>query len=358
MSLSLIYMVILTALGFCCSQICLSFRKNDALETQYSFKHDSWIMMFLITALGFMAIELFSPDYADFIVKFGLMNVAVWFLAAAMIYVVFLLEVDSWTALTLFLAAVAVTAMLPTDCFVFGGILPFWIDRAVAVVMIMLFAFGFSLLNGIDGILPIQAFGSALGLAGLGFIGGIPVVLGFMGAYFAGVWFGYLNFNFYPSKIRINDGAALCGGFIFACLFLQSAAELAGSSILILAMFVLVDIIWLVVNRYLLNHRTQSLYENTGYWAVYLRGIDISLIEFGVAKILIINVVLALFQLYASNEFSLPIFAFIINVWFLHVMYRAGYNENLTLKEINREFIKNIKDGLTELIGTSRKDKK
>lgn len=69
-----------------------------------------------------------------------------------------------------------------------------------------------------------------------------------------------------------------------------------------------------------------------------------------------VNIILAMFQLYSANSFSVPIFAFLINLWLLGILYNT--NDGIkSLKEANKDFIRDVKSGLDNIKKSFNKNK-
>lgn len=356
MPTSLTYLIALVFGGFAMTSVVLHILQKKIFSDTGSLRTDPWFYLWTILAAGLGLIYAFMPTYADFVAKFSSLNVAVWCGLALLIYIVYLFETDWLTFAVIVISSIVTSLLIPHDFFVFGGLLPLWLDRLSMALIICAFTYGASFLNGMAGIYGLQMVCIGLGLAVISFLGGIPLLLGFMGAFTAGVWLGFTQLNWYPADIEINDGACMSGGFLICGLLLQGTIEFAGPSMLVLSMYVWAELVFIFVNRYLLNQRYLEIYQNTAYYSIFSKGIELSVISFSVVKILMVNFVLALFQLKISSPFSMPIFAMVADLWLLNITYRASAGP-MTLKEANQEFIKNIKEGLASLKQPSQKDK-
>ena len=63
------------------------------------------------------------------------------------------------------------------------------------------------------------------------------------------------------------------------------------------------------------------------------------------------------FQLLAANAYSFPIFTLVVNAWLLGILYRVDEGKK-TLKEINREVFKNVKEELANVKKNINRGKK
>jgi UDP-N-acetylmuramyl pentapeptide phosphotransferase/UDP-N-acetylglucosamine-1-phosphate transferase len=356
MSVGLFYMFILMLVALGLSGVLLNFFKSDENLPEYRFLRDPWLYLLILIGIGLTAITVVTPEWHDSLYPLGLMRVWLWLGLSTLIYVMFLFEVPTLLGFVVLLSSAIVTLTMPAESMIFQNV-PFWADRLACGSLIVIFSFCMILLNGLAGILGIQFVGLGIGLAGVAFLGGIPLALGLMSAYLAGIWLGYLHFNFHPTKIQLHNGAALSAGFLFACLLLQGGIEMAGPSMLILGMYVWAEMLWFLFNRFALGERGTDLYENTGYWSIVNRGIEVPSVYFGISKIVLINVLLSWFQLYSPNGISLPACALAIDLWFLNVMFRIT-DEHKTFKEINGTFLQDLKNAFSDLVKSDRKDDK
>lgn len=355
MSVNLMYVFALLFGGFAINRLVLHWLPQTELNTKYRPLTDPWLYMWLVLSAGMFSVFYFIPHNFDFIAEFGAINLVAWFSLALIIYIVFLFEIDWLTFLAIVVASITVTFLIPDNELIFHGYLPFWADRLAVVVILALMTFGTSLLNGMAGLYPMQMIIAGLGLTVMGFLGGLPIMIGFLGAFMAGVWLGYLHLNRYPADLFINDGAALSGGFILACILLQGAIEFAGSSMIVLCMYIVAELTFALVNRYFFHQDRANFQENTSYWNTFNEGVEIRAMTFGIFRIMVINLILSLFQLYIPNSYSMLIFAFIVDLWLMNIMYRAS-GGTITFKQANKEFLENIKKSFADITKPSQGD--
>ncbi len=358
MSLVLLYGLLLMCAGFICSGVMLNLYANKAnIGTEYVFYKDPWLGMFVLTFISIFSVCYLVPDFNDIIVPFG--AGPVWALAclAFLVYVAFLLENDKLFYIVLAAASLCLVFMMPDDVLIFDGLLSYYLDRLASAFLIFVFSASAQWLNNMAGVFSMQSVALTAGLWGIAIIGGVSRVLGFVGAVLAGVWLGYLILNRYPSKVAINNGACSSAAFVFSGLMLDGAVELAGPSMVILAMYPLTEIIWAVVRRYVFGIKQRDWSENTAYMSIADKGVEAEAVSIAVGKIGVVNVVLACFQLFSVNGFSIPLFAFAVDLWLLGMLYNID-EKNKSFKEINQDFIGNVKSGLRDIKKSVRKGKK
>ena len=357
MSLDFLYSVLLICIGFVCSRLVLNFLKEESDEVeQYAFYKDPWLYMYLMMVLCLSAVFFLVPNYNDVIVSLTTTSIWIWLSLAFVIYIVFLLETDRLFLIVLAASSLILSFSFSGDALVFGGIVPFWADRLIVALIIFLFTFSSQWLNDLPGIFATQCLTIALGLSIVAIIGGIPHVLGFAGAGLAGVWLGYFHLDWFLGKIKINNGACMAASFIFSGLLLDGALEMAAPSMLILIMYPLTEIVWSFFRRYVFYVKRRNWSENTAYMSIAYKGASAEVLSMAVVKIGFVNVVLACFQLFSVNGFSIPLFAFVVNLWLLGMLYNADEKPK-TFKEVNQDFVKNVKEGLKNIKQSVKKGK-
>ena len=195
-----------------------------------------------------------------------------------------------------------------------------------------------------------------VGICLISLIGGLPFSYGLLASGWLGMWLSFLKFNWYPSEIYLNDGACASAGFLFGYFILCGVQEYAGSSLIILLTYLVAEILWVVVRRYILRIKEPEFYNNTAYFVCYYKDINIYAILIAIAKIGVVNVIFSAFQVYAINAFTIPAFMIIINLWLLNVLYRAN-DEEVGFKKANEILIEDIKDGLKTITTSLKKGK-
>ena len=140
-----------------------------------------------------------------------------------------------------FVVGVAV-ATLPADSLVLAGWLPWWLDRALAVLAWLWFINLFNFMDGIDGMAGVEVLSIAMGLAALPFLWPelspefttVPLVL-------AGAAAGFLVWNWYPAKIFMGDVGSISMGFWLGWLLIHAAISDALIPAIILPMYFIAD---------------------------------------------------------------------------------------------------------------------
>lgn len=344
--------VLVGLIGFVLSRVFLSFVQTDGVnQAAYKFYKDSSFALALLVFAGLSVIFYMAPTAYDIVAPVNGYVLPTVFATAAVLYVIYWLE-NAWlTQIAIFIASGLLSFLLPDEAMIFEGAIPLWAGRLFAALFTYAFVNGAKNINLLAGVFGIQVLAVSAGIGVLALFGGLPLYLGMMGIYFAGIWLGFLNLNWFPSKVYVNSGTCAAVFYILAWMILQGAAEFSAPSMLILCMYFIAEMIWALVQRFILNVKRTDFSENTATYGAFEKGLTVEAIGVSVVKINVVNGILALFQLYSVNMYSVPIFAFLINLWLLGILYNAGSNDT-TLKEANREFIKGVKDGFENIKNT------
>jgi UDP-N-acetylmuramyl pentapeptide phosphotransferase/UDP-N-acetylglucosamine-1-phosphate transferase len=137
------------------------------------------------------------------------------------------------------LAAAAGLAAMPADQLVFQGLLPWWLDRTVAVLAWTWFINLYNFMDGIDGITGVETATLGLGLAVLGLASGTAGPA--LGAAVAAAGLGFLVWNWPPARVFLGDAGSVPLGFMLGWLLLSTAAEGHWAAALILPGVYLAD---------------------------------------------------------------------------------------------------------------------
>ncbi len=355
MIIQTIYFLGLIILGFLVSlPIFIYIVKHKSQN--YSLKNDPWIYMWLLGYAMASVAYFMLPDFKDSIVSLGYSYIAVPFILAAVLYVLFLLELNALFYIGMVVSSAVVAYMIPSDVLIFENKVPFIADRLIVFASILSVTFFAKILNGMSAVFGIFVLTGLLGTTFVSALGGAPLLFGCIAVLIAGVWIGFLRYNWYPSEIALTDGACSSAAFLLACFFLYNSFEMAGSSMLILLAYLVAEILWVIVRCYIFRNKEPEFYNNTAYFLSYTRDISVDAILVAVSKIAVINLIFACFQIYSPNAFSVPLFTLIVDLWLLNMLYRAS-EPDLSLKETNEEFINGIKDGFKTIAGSFKKGK-
>jgi UDP-N-acetylmuramyl pentapeptide phosphotransferase/UDP-N-acetylglucosamine-1-phosphate transferase len=123
---------------------------------------------------------------------------------------------------------------------VFQGLLPFWLDRALAALAWLWFVNLYNFMDGIDGISGAQTAAIGSGLALVAVTGGDGYTLA-VAAVLIGAALGFLRWNWHPARIFLGDVGSVPLGFLIGWLLLAQAAQGRWGVALILPLYYLAD---------------------------------------------------------------------------------------------------------------------
>ena len=129
---------------------------------------------------------------------------------------------------------------LPTDALIFQGIMPFWLDRTVALLGYVWFVNLFNFMDGIDGITGTETAVIAAGLALIAGLDGRPEAMAQPTVLFAAAM-GFLFWNWHPAKLFLGDSGSVPLGYLLGWLLLDLAGHGHLAAALILPLYYLAD---------------------------------------------------------------------------------------------------------------------
>lgn len=139
------------------------------------------------------------------------------------------------------LAVIVLLAQLPAEASVFGGWLPFWLDRTIAALGWLWFVNLYNFMDGIDGITGVETACLGGGIALVALLVGtlaeaVPLALAC-----AAAGLGFLVWNWHPARIFLGDVGSVPLGFLLGGLLVQLAAAGQLAAALILPAYYLAD---------------------------------------------------------------------------------------------------------------------
>ena len=221
-------------------------------------------------------------------------------------------------------------------------------DKILSMGVWLGITFLFRIINGICALYLIEISSICLGILILSLIGGTPALIGIMALYLTGTALALLAYNWYPPAMQFTNRAMDSFGFLCGFLMLAAAEEGAGSSVLIFALYPLIELLVAIAKKLTFLPRFQDITSNTFYLQTNLSGLNPGLIGKYIIKLNIVMVLFGIFQLFAPNAYSLPVFSAVYALWNLHRLknWESGSG---SLKEINRQFVQEVKSGLNEI---------
>ena len=148
--------------------------------------------------------------------------------------------------------AVGMTALPvsgPGDGLIFQGLLPAYLDTAVAALGWLWFVNLFNFMDGIDGISGVETVAIGAGLSLIALIGGMVSGAGLYGLIIAAAALGYLPWNWQPARIFLGDVGSVPLGYLLGWLLLGAAAEGFWAAALLLPLYYLADATLTLLSR-------------------------------------------------------------------------------------------------------------
>lgn len=310
------------------------------------YKSSAYLPIYALILVAFTIIYFANSVKSDFLHDLNYSNIIVPLLSAGLIYAFSLTpELARFKSLTIAAAAIVSSFFLPPEFYLFEKTVPFWADRLIIIFLWWAFGYCYVFLNKMDGILPLQNMTFSLGLTLLGFLGALPQLFMLFGLCLLAVNLAFILLNWYPAKISLSDGAACSFGFIFGWLALAGSAEGCMPCMVILGMYYFLEVLTAYLQKLSLKDEYKNPLTNTSYYQVNVSGLSPDTIVRHLVKLEIIFVILSIFEIYAPNAYSVPLLAFIMGAWFLSRL-RNWQTPEKSLKELNREMLENIKNGL------------
>jgi len=312
--------------------------------------------MFAIYAVCSL-VAFFIIGLNDFIEPLTTIRVLVPLAAAALIYAVSLTFSSKMLYLTTAICVGVTVWLQPIGVGNAYPYAPLWVKSAV-FVFALIFCLGTRILNILPHIFVLPNLIILLGIAIIALLGGMPMYVAVCAMILTGILASYLRMNYDSVVIDLDDGACVAISYLICSLLLMNLGEFSFPSCVILTMIFWAELLTAIYNRLLVTH-IGSLRENTHYFFAAQK-YTLQGLTFSVAKLGVVLLFIAWFQLFSVNQYSLMLIAFCMVLW-LNGMLGQTEASPATFAEINRKFISDLKQNIKEakeIINTTKKDKK
>ena len=285
----------------------------------------------------------FVAGHSDFIEPLTLARVVVPLGCAVAIYFAFWLF-DEWLFDLTVIAAVGLTVWLqPLGVGNAYPDLPHYVVQGMAFVFGVAFCLGMRVLNILPHTVSMPLICVCAGLCVLLLVGSTPAYIAFCGALLLGIYWAYLTLNYYDVKIDLDDGACVVMSYLVCNLLLMNLGEFCFTSCMIFTMFLWMEIVVAIWQRLMVTH-SGLLRENTNCYNATdiftLQGLTVNIL-----RVCVVLLFMGWFQLFAVNQYSLLIVSFALALWLGNFNGKSG---RATLKEINKEFMSELKQNIEE----------
>ena len=192
---------------------------------------------------------------------------------AALSWVDDLRSLPPWQRLAGQALAVAVTMpWLSAHGAVFQGLLPGWLDTALAALAWIWFVNLFNFMDGIDGIAGVEGAGIGLGLVAVGLVATNGAADLWPALSLAAALIGFLWWNWHPARVFLGDVGSVPVGFLLGWLLLTAAAEGWWAPALILPLYYLVDATATLLRRAARGEKVWRAHREHFYQVAVQRG--------------------------------------------------------------------------------------
>lgn len=226
--------------------------------------------------------------------------------------------------------------------------LPPVINQLCVAAVWTFFCLSLRISNSSSGFVGLHIFCPMVGVIALFIISAAPFALGFEAACVAGAILGFLLFNWPPAIFKLSDKGADVLGFISGGILIYTGMESSFSSVLILAMLPLCEAGLSFFIGLIFASKRQNLNLNTASAMAASSGLEPSIIAKHIFRINLLMILFGCFQVYAPNNFSIPLVCAVIVFW---QMYRLAHWNNLSsgLAETNRTVIAEFKQSFSDV---------
>jgi hypothetical protein len=262
----------------------------------------------------------FYPTNFDMIFNYSHITFIFPIVFAVVMYLCYLLELDLAFNLLLFIGGLIASYMAPDDYMLFPKMPYMFLDKLAIATIIFVISKGFTLLNGLPAISSMQCLAILLSIFLLSYFGVLPQVLAVVAMAYFGAIIAFSFFSWPPEKLILSQGAYTVLGFVIACLMFNSSVEYAESSMLVAASYLITEILVFMYNRIILGMKKSWGFMNTSYFNISNEGEYANEVISGVGKILIVNIVLSVAQIYCPSRVAFPVFSIFTNFWFLSIL--------------------------------------
>ena len=317
----------------------------------------------LLTAISYAALAWNDFDIVSNLSRFG-------YLAPLAVSVILILtsfcHFHSWQIALIILGLAALVLIgfnlsTPLDAY-----FPRLANQLLIAVIWTIFCLTLKNANSSSGIVNLHIICSMIGITILFFLNAVPFALGFEAVCVTGAALAFLLFNWPPAILKLTDNGAVILAFFSGGILVYAGLESSFASVLILVMLPLCEIVFAIFAKLTFNRQAPSLKTCTACSLAINSGLEPGIVAKHVFRINLLMILFACFQVYAPNQFSVPLICAVVVCW---QMYRLAHWNSLSsgLADINRTVIaelkqnySNIKETLTKLTSqpSDRTDKK
>ncbi len=170
-------------------------------------------------------------------------------------------------------AVAAGMTALPGGGAVFQGLLPAWLDIALAGFLWLWFINLFNFMDGIDGIAGTEAASIGAGLFLMAVAGALSGEAGLYALILAAAALGFLPWNWHPARIFLGDVGSVPLGYLIGWLLLWTAAQGLWAAALLLPLYYLADATLTLLSRLRRREKIWQAHRDHYYQRAVRRGL-------------------------------------------------------------------------------------
>ena len=231
-----------------------------------------------------------------------------------------------------------------------------YVFKSLAVIFFFVFCLYYKILNILPHTIVITSITMLLGVSLLSFVGGSPLYLALVCSVLIGGLCGYLAINLHTVKIEFDNLSCIILAFLICNIFMLDMSELSFSSCIIFTFVFWAELAVAVYKKLFIN-KDASLTENSHFFAAAQKLPLITLMN-NIFKVGLVCMFFGWFQLFSVNQYSLPIITFFVVLWLNTSMGANLLQTPKSLKQLNSEFVADIKKNWKETLSqfTDKRD--
>ncbi len=346
MEMALFYFLILLLFSF--AAMYFSFAPQVKIfekSGNFTFFMQPILYIFIIYAFGTIS-AYYLGENNDFIAKPDILRVVLPLVCTIFIYVAGLFFGEKAKAFVLLLSIIGCVFLQPLE----AKFVPFGINeylfKILAVIFFFVFCFYYKILNILPHTIFVVSTTMLIGVSLLSFVGGAPLYLAYVCALLIGSLCGFLGVNLHSLKIELDNLSCSILAFLICNIFILNISELSFSSCIIFTMLFWAELALSIYNKFFVNEKG-NLLENSHLLAVAQK-LTLNTLVSNLFKIGLVCMFFGWFQLFSINQYSLPIISFFIVIWLDNSMGANLLRTPKSLKQINSEFVADIKQNLKD----------
>ena len=346
MGMAFLYYVAFLFFGFVAMYASFAPQANKfAKEGRFSFFMQPILYVFIIFTLSSIG-ALFLADTSDFVSLQDSIRFVLPLILVPVIYGAGFLFGKRAMIFTVILSV----ALCVFSIHIEAKFVPFgwneFVFKILAVIYFSAFCLGYKVLNYLPHTISVASITMLLGVSLLSAIGGAPVYLALTSAALIGALGAYLGVNLHKVKIEFDDLSCVILAFLLSNVFMLNMGEMSFSSCIIFCMVFWAEFALAVWKRLFIS-KNGTLIENSHIYQAAQK-LTLAALMSNIFKIGLVCLFFGWFQLFSLNQYSLPIVSFLIALWLSSSMGANLIEAPKTLKQINAEFVADIKQNLKE----------